>query len=238
MYSIIPHGVRVFTALGLLTAGVSTAQAFTVATDFDDASAIPSGTEFITLTDGPLQATFSGGVRQAGVLAAAYNTFPGAYLIINAGGAGLGGVESQFGSTLASALTPDDVNNDVATIDFNIGVEEVSFAIAEIGVGAGSTVRFFGVDDSTELGSVFVAGTADNSAEPLAFSAVGDFGGELIGSIEIDNPGPAGNPVYFTTLDTFSASTTVPEPGSMAAIAGVCALGLLFWRRRFGRRQG
>ncbi|MGF1483290.1 MAG: hypothetical protein ACFBZ8_02875 [Opitutales bacterium] len=227
--------IRGFVAFGAFSFGVASASAFTVATNFDDAAAIPSGTEFITLTDGPLQATFSGGVRQAFVLGPAYNTSPGAYLIINAGGAGLPGVESQFGSTLASALTTEDANNDVATIDFNIGVEEVSFAVAELGNGGGSTVRFFGVDDSTEIGSLFVAGTADNSASPLAVSAVGDFGGSLIGSIEIDNPGPAANPVYLTSLDTFSASTTIPEPGSTTAIACGFALGLMFLRRRFRR---
>ena len=95
----------------------------------------------------------------------------------------------------------------------------------------GQVLNIFGTDDTTLLGTVDITQTsnqaADGAVETMISSAT--LGG-LIGSIEVDLPGPAANPPYVLAIDTFSASADIPEPASAIAILGLSSL--MLWRRR------
>ena len=153
----------------------------------------------VTLSNGGFSVTFSGGQQQQMFDGPSYNVAPDAYLFIN----GTGGFNGA------------DPTGDKGLVDFNIGVTEVSFFAADRGNGNG-TIRVFGLDDMTVLATQSVT---QDDIRPIAnpmqsiFSSA-DFGGQLIGSIEFDNAGPAGNPPYVLAIDSFSATpaTAIPIP--------------------------
>ncbi|MEM7626206.1 MAG: PEP-CTERM sorting domain-containing protein [Planctomycetota bacterium] len=179
-------------AVGLAVAGAdgqsviestfSTAEGFTI-----------GGTAPVDLSTGNLTLTVSGGQQQQSFDGPSYNAGPDAYLFIS----GPSFTGSFGGSTPGTGDTGD--------LTFNRGVTEVSFFAADRANGT-PTVRVFGIDDTTVLAEVPVTGTsnqAGSGATPLSFNA--NALGGLIGRVEIDNAGPAGNPPYVTAIDTLSA---------------------------------
>ena len=189
----------------------------TISTQFNTSDGFIQG-DFnpVTLTDGPLEVTFSGGQQQQFFDLQSYNGNPAGYLFINGNFNGVSG---------------DGIDDDRGLIDFNLGVNEVSFFAANRGNGAQVTLNIFGTDDTTLLGTVDIKQTSnqttDGAVETMISSAT--LGG-LIGSIEVDLPGPAANPPYVLAIDTFSASADIPEPASAIAILGLSSL--MLWRRR------
>ena len=184
-------GVACF-VLGFAAAGVegqsvinstfSTAEGFTT-----------GGTTPVDLTAGNLTLTVSGGQQQQSFDGPSYNTGPDAYFFIS--GPSFTG---SFGGTAPGT-------GDTGDLTFNRGVTEVSFFAADRAIGT-PTVRVFGTDDTTVLAEVSVTDTDIRgfaNPTPLTFDA--NVLGELIGRVEIDNAGPAGNPPYVTAIDTLSA---------------------------------
>ena len=177
-----------------------------VSTSFDTSDGFVTGSSSdVTLSDGPFQVTFSGGQQQQGFDFNSYNSNPAAYMVIN------GTFTGGFGGTASGA-------SDTATIDFNLGVTEVSFFAANRANGAGTTIRVLGLDDSTVLATEFITQTSiQPSTSPTLTSFSSSSLGALIGSIQIDNAGPAGAPPYVTAIDTFRAKA-VPEPSTLALL--------------------
>lgn len=156
------------------------------------------GTADVTISSGAFEVTFSGGQQQQSFDGPSYNTGPDAYLFISG--------PSFTGSFGQSALG----TGDKGLIDFNVGVSEASLFVANRALGAATTVRVFGRDDTTILDEISVSQTSIRpEANPTQTVIDAAAYGALIGSIEIDNPGPAGNPPYVTAIDTFSARTDV-----------------------------
>ena len=156
----------------------------------------------VTLNDstGEFSATFLGGVQQQFIDGASYNTGPDAYLVVN-----------------GTFINQTD-NNDTATITFSSGVELLSFFAADRANGVPS-LRVFGTD-GTILAEQDITQTSNQNgagATPLVFDSA-TLGG-LIGSVEFDNAGPAGNAPYVIAIDSFSATfAAVPEPSSVVLI--------------------
>lgn len=216
-----PH-LPVLAAIGyVLLAASPLAAGFEVSTSFDTSDGFVTGdSSDVTLSNGPFDVTFSGGQQQQGFDLPSYNSNPAAFLVINGTFAG------SFGGTATGS-------SDIATIDFNLGVTDVSFFAAIRGLGASSTIRVFGIDDTTLLTTASITQTnIQPSASPTLTSFSSSALGAVIGSIEIDNAGPAGNPPYVTAIDTFSARA-VPEPSTLVllAIGGVSLVGY-GWRRK------
>lgn len=193
-----------------------------VSTSFSNADGFATGaTGDVMLSDGALTVTFSGGVQQQSFDGPSYNAGPDAYFFIN------GTFTGSFGGTQAGST-------DVGTISFSTGVDEVSFFAADRANGTPS-IRVIADDGVTVLTTVSVTGTSNQpGATPFTFTS--SVLGDQIGSIEIDNAGPAGNPPYVTAIDSFSASVSaVPEPSSM--IAGLVLVGGAATRRLRKRRK-
>ncbi len=166
---------------------------------------ITGDTAPVTLSDGSLTATFSGGQQQQMFDGPSYNSGPAGYLFVN-GGTGFTGTS---GNTAAST------GDATGLIDFNQGVSEISFFAANRANGAQGTINVFAEDDVTLLGSVPVIQTENTEASGAVATVISsaDFAGQLIGSIGFDNAGPASpvNPPYVIAIDSFTASvgTTV-----------------------------
>ena len=206
--AIIPGFICSSSALG--------ATVFTASTSFDTTDGFITG-DFnpVTISDGLLEVTFSGGQQQQGFDIPSYNSNVAAYLFIN----GDGGFTGSLGNTA-------DPTGDTGLIDFNLGVSEVSFFASNQGNGAGVTLNILGVDDSTILDTILITQTSNqpgDGAVPTIISS-SDLGG-LIGSIAIDLPGPANNPPYVLAIDTFSASASVPESNNTFALMFLGILG-------------
>ena len=164
--------------------------------------------------------TFSGGQQQQMFLGGAYNNGPAGFLFINGGG-GFNGATST---------------GDTGSILFGGGgATEVSFHAANLANGPATTFTAFDVnggliqDLTTQVSSL--NSTPGDVGEILTFSASG---GENIGRIEVDLPGPASpvNPPYVAAIDTFSATIApVPEPSSLALLGLAASCGLLRRRR-------
>ena len=166
---------------------------------------ITGDTAPVTLSDGSLTATFSGGQQQQMFDGPSYNSGPAGYLFVN-GGTGFTGTS---GNTAAST------GDATGLIDFNHGVSQISFFAANRANGAQCTINVFAEDDVTLLGSVPVIQTENTEASGAVATVISsaDFAGQLIGSIGFDNAGPASpvNPPYVIAIDSFTASvgTTV-----------------------------
>ena len=164
--------------------------------------------------------TFSGGQQQQMFLGGAYNIGPAGFLFINGGG-GFNGATST---------------GDTGSILFGGGgATEVSFHAANLANGPATTFTAFDVNGgliqelTTQVSSL--NSTPGDVGEILTFSASG---GENIGRIEVDLPGPATpvNPPYVAAIDTFSATIApVPEPSSLALLGLAASCGLLRRRR-------
>ena len=213
--------IRSFLSILSLFLVVSTANAQSISTSFDNATFATGSTAPTTLTNGSLSAIFGGGFQEQQFHGPAYNAGPDAYFFVNGGP---GGFTGSFGRTAFGST-------DVGSIDFNTGVDSLSFFASRFGNGTPS-FRVLGVDDTTVLASSSItAGSNQNGAgaTPFTFDSL-SLGGQ-IGSIEFDNAGPAGNPPYLIAIDSFSASiNAVPEPSSAMSI--VLAVGGLVLRRR------
>ncbi|MDJ0508243.1 MAG: hypothetical protein QNJ64_03145 [Crocosphaera sp.] len=199
--AIIPGFIASSSALG--------ANVFTASTSFNTTDGFVTGDfDPVTISDGLLEVTFSGGQQQQMFDVPSYNSNPAAYLFIN----GPGGFTGGFGNTAAPT-------GDTGLIDFNVGVSEVSFFAANRGNGAGVTLNILGVDDSTVLDSIFITQTSNQIVDAAVATIISssDVGG-LIGSIAIDLPGPAGIPPYVLAIDTFSATASVPESNNTLAL--------------------
>ena len=166
---------------------------------------ITGDTAPVTLSDGSLTATFSGGQQQQMFDGPSYNSGPAGYIFVN-GGTGFTGTS---GNTAAST------GDATGLIDFNQGVSEISFFAANRANGAQGAINVFAEDDVTILGSVPVIQTENTEASGAVATVISsaDFAGQLIGSIGFDNAGPASpvNPPYVIAIDSFTASvgTTV-----------------------------
>ena len=177
-----------------------------ISTSFNTTDGFITGdTAPVTLSDGSLTATFSGGQQQQMFDGPSYNSGPAGYLFVN-GGTGFTGTS---GNTAAST------GDATGLIDFNQGVSEISFFAANRANGAQGTINVFAEDDVTLLGSVPVIQTENTEASGAVATVISsaDFAGQLIGSIGFDNAGPASpvNPPYVIAIDSFTASvgTTV-----------------------------
>ena len=168
-------------AQSVITTGFDTSDGFTTGT-------LNPGT---TLDSGDFSVTFTDGQQQQMVFPAAYNVGPAGFLFVND----------------PPAVGVFESTGDVGTIDFGQGSTEVSFFAANLANGAATTFRAIGTDGTTVLGSVAVTQTniqAANNPELTVFNAL-ELGG-LIGSIEVDLPGPIANAPYIAAIDTFSAT--------------------------------
>ena len=181
----------------LLIASVSNAQS-TISTTFDNATFATGSTSNVTLTDGPLSAVFQGGFQEQSFHGPAYSDSNDAYFFIN------GTYTGSFGR-------PATGSTDVGIVDFNIGVDTLSFFASDLENGTPS-FRVLGVDDTTVLASVSFS---NSSATQFSFDSATL--GAQIGSVEFDNAGPASAPPYGIAIDSFSASA-IPEPSSATAI--------------------
>ncbi len=202
------------------------ASTITLSTQFNsDEGFITGSTDPVTISEGILSATFSSGQQQEFFFPPAYNVGPAGFIFNNNPPANTGTVFDTIAST-----------GDAGFIDFNIGVSEVSFFGANLANGLGTTVNVFSVDGEL-LDSVLISQDNINPAlateDPIltTFSS-DDFGGELIGSLEIDLPGPAGNPPYAFSIDTFSATAPVPEPTTIISLLLFGGVGLLSKRQK------
>lgn len=168
--------------------------------------------------DGTLSATFSGGVQRQSFDGPSYNDGPDAYFFIN------GTFTGSFGDTQSGST-------DIGRVVFNRGVESVSFFAADRANGQPS----FRVLSTTgnELTSQLITATTNRpSGGATAINLDSATLGSLIGSIEFDNAGPAGNPPYVIAIDSFSATAAaVPEPSGALPLLFL-ALGTVFRRRR------
>jgi len=153
------------------------------------------GTAPVTVNGSALDVTVSGGQQQQSFDGPSYNTGPDAYLFIS--GPSFTG---SFGGT-----TPG--TGDTGDLVFSKGVTEASLFAANRGFGAATTLRAYGVDQTTFLGEVQVSQTSiRDSANPTPTVFTADALGGLIGRVEIDNPGPNANPPYVTAIDTLAAT--------------------------------
>ena len=154
----------------------------------------------VVLSDGSFTATFSGGQQQQMFDGPSYNSGPAGYLFVN-GGTGFTGTS---GAVVAST------GDATGLIDFNQGVTEISFFAANRANGPEGTINVFAEDDDTLLGTVPVIQTENTAASGAVATVISsaDFAGQLIGSIEFDNAGPADpvNPPYVIAIDSFTAS--------------------------------
>lgn len=183
----------------------------TVTTSFSTGDGFTTGGTADVVIGGGL-VTFSGGQQQQSFLPAAYNAGPDAYLFINGGG-GFNGAAST---------------GDTGAILFGGGgATTVSFHAANLANGAATSFSAVGVNGSpiTTLLTQVSTLQGTNPNEILTFSALP---GENIGQINVDLPGPAANPPYAASIDTFSATiaAAVPEPSSIAllSLAGACTV--------------
>ncbi|MEM1367180.1 MAG: PEP-CTERM sorting domain-containing protein [Cyanobacteria bacterium P01_H01_bin.15] len=210
-------------AIGALSASIAPASAQTITTQFNLSDGFITG-DFgdVTLTEGDFEVTFSGGQQQQTFDLPSYNVGPAGFLFIN-GGTGFTGTSGNTASA----------TGDTGLIDFNLGVEEVSFFAANRANGAATTLNIFGVDDSTLLGSLPITQTSNQLGDGAVLTTLlaSDFGG-LIGSIEIDLPGPAANPPYVLAIDTFSATASTPEPAALVGLLAVVGVASLSKRQR------
>lgn len=200
-----------------------------ISTQFNDTDGFITGdTDPVTLTNGALSVTFSGGQQQQMFDAESYNVAPAAYLFIN----------GTFTGASGNDASGDGVDDDTGLIDFNIGVLEVSFFGANRGNGDAVELTIFGVDDVTELSTETITQTSNPTGAPTTITAA-DVGAP-IGSIGIDLPGPNMMPPYVFAIDTFSVvdeeepvvvPNPIPEPGA-AILLGMGLLALGASRRR------
>ena len=173
----------------------------------------------VVFSDGDFTATFIGGVQEQSFDGPAYNAGPDAYFFVNGTYTGTFGVRPLTGNT------------DVGSVQFNTGVQTLSFSAADRANGTPS-LRVLGTDGSV-LATETIASTSNRSATALFSFDADDLGG-LIGGVEFDNAGPAANPPYVIALDSFSATAApvaVPEPSSLAALA-MAATAVAARRRR------
>jgi len=204
--------IAIFAALAL----AANLNAQTVVTEFNTSDGFVTGGTADVVVDGLV--TFSGGQQQQSFLGAAYNNGPAAYLFINGGG-GFNGAAST---------------GDTGNILFGGGgATAVSFHAADLANGAATAFTSFDADDmqlQTLLTQVDnLNGNAGDAGEILSFNSVGS---RNIFRIEANLPGPAANPPYAATIDTFSATiAAVPEPSSFALLGLAAACGLLRRRR-------
>ncbi len=199
-------------ASGVFVASAATAS--TVSTNFDLSDGfVTGGLAPVSVSNGFLDVTFSGGQQQQMFDGPSYNTNPSAYLFVN----GPGFIGNISGTEAVST-------GDMGLIDFNVPVSEVSFFGANRAMGAATTLRVLGVD-GTLLDTILITQTSNqlgDGAVPTMISS--EALGALIGSIEVDLPGPAGMPPYVFALDTFSATASTPESSTTL---GIMAFGLL-----------
>ena len=188
----------------------------TISTSFSQADGFTTGsTTDVVLGDATFSATFSGGQQEQSFDGPSYNSGPEAYFFIN------GNFTGSFGRSVADST-------DMGTVDFSVGVTELSFYAADRANGTPS-FRILGLDDQV-LDTALITGTSNRASDgaiPFSFSS-SDLGA-LIGGIEFDNAGPAGRPPYVIAIDSFSA-TAVPEPTTMA-IGLLATLGAISVRR-------
>ena len=209
---------RYLMAMAMALTLAANLDAQTVTTEFGTPDGFTTGGTADVVLDGLV--TFSGGQQQQMFLGGAYNNGPAGFLFINGGG-GFNGAAST---------------GDTGSILFGGGgATEVSFHAANLQNGPATSFTSFDVNGNfietllTQVSSL--NSIADDVGEILTFSASG---GENIGRIEVDLPGPATpvNPPYVAAIDTFSATIApVPEPSSLALLGLAASCGLLRRRR-------
>jgi len=199
----------------LLLALAGHASASTISTTFATSEGFTTGdTSDVVLSTAGLDVTFSGGLQEQSFDGPAYNNGPDAYFFVNAGPTG--SFTGSFGRSIMG-------NIDIGTVTFSSGLQELSFNAAD---RANGTPSFRLLDTGGNLIlTQTITGTDNRNADTFFSYDSSNLGGNLIGSIEFDNAGPAANPPYVIAIDNFTAST-VPEPstallGSLALLLGV-----------------
>lgn len=168
--------------------------------------------------------TFSGGQQQQMFDMGGYQAGPAGFLFVNTGG-GSSVFTGGSNNTITGGANNGDNNGLISILG---GATSVSFYAADRANGANTTIDIFGVDGITILADDFVIPSGNVADNFFEFTAE-DLGAN-IGSISFNLPGPAANPPYVVAIDSFSATTVIPEPSS-ALLAGL-ALGIPFLRRR------
>ncbi|MEM8792891.1 MAG: hypothetical protein AAGE80_14820 [Pseudomonadota bacterium] len=213
---------------GLLFLGFATAAnaatTTTLTTQFNaDEGFVTGDTGDVTLSDGGLSVTFSGGQQLNFFNPAAYNVGPAAYLFLNGTLPDIAGDPADPGPATGSS--------DIGLIDFSIGASSVSFFAANIGNGPFTELSIFAEDDTTVLGTINIFQTSNQLSDGAVATVIDSaaFAGNLIGSIGINLPGPAGNPPYALSIDSLSVTADVaaiplPAP-ALLLLGGLAALG-------------
>lgn len=185
-------------ALIVLLSAATDGLAQQIQTSFDRATFPTGQTAPVTLSSGALSAIFDGGFQEQSFHGPAYSAGPDAYFFLN------GTFTGSFGRAATGST-------DIGTVDFNIGVDSLSFNAARLGNGT-PNFQVFGIDDLTLLTSSSITSDSNRVAASL-FSFDSETLGGQIGSIRFDNAGPNANPPYGIAIDSFSASVSaIPEP--------------------------
>ncbi len=191
-----------------LTLAASPSGATTIFTEFNTQDGFVTGflgPSILSDSSGMPAVVFGGGQQQQGFFGPAYNQGPAAYIFNNGG---FNGILSTGDTGLIGIL--------------GNGATQVSFHAADLGNGPATSFTAIGTDGSvlgTALTQVDTLG-GDDPAEVIEFFASGSIN---IAAIEVNLPGPASNPPYAASIDSFSATLAVPEPSSVL----LTALGLM-----------
>ena len=221
-------------AVAVFSSSIAGAQ--TITTSFDTSDGFVTGPTngaaaaagaFAPVTLGSTSAfdvTFSGGQQQQMFDGPSYNSNPAAFLFVNTG-PGAAVFTGASGNTITGGANNGDDNG---LISFGgPGASSVSFFAADRANGANTTGTVFDTAGATL--DTFLIPSGNVSDNQFLFTEA-DLGG-AIGAIGFDLPGPAANAPYVVAIDSFSATSAVPEPSSLMLVLGSLAVAGLRRRR-------
>lgn len=221
-------------AVAVFSSSIAGAQ--TITTSFDTSDGFVTGPTngaaaaagaFAPVTLGSTSAfdvTFSGGQQQQMFDGPSYNSGPAAFLFVNTG-PGAAVFTGASGNTITGGANNGDANG---LISFGgPGASSVSFFAADRANGASTTGTVF--DTAGAALTTFTIPSGNVSDNQFLFTEA-DLGG-AIGAIGFDLPGPAANAPYVVAIDSFSATSAVPEPSSLMLVLGSLAVAGLRRRR-------
>ena len=181
----------------------------------------PIAASFAPVSIGDGLVTFSGGQQQQMFDGPSYNNGPAGFIFINGGGSQTPFVGTSGNSAIGDGGAFDGISDDQGFIDIGgFGASEVSFTGANRGLGAAVGITVTSFDGSETFSFSFTETVAS-----LISITSADLNGALIGQIAFDLPGPASNPPYAFSIDSFSALVETPLPGAaLLLLTGLAGL--------------